>query len=654
MICLQCLAHDPAISCLFDGLTASELGWLFSEAPLESVFTFDIRTRSVSRANFGTVPWPVMFLLGHRHKKHRFLSKKLPAMDHLLEATKDAVHKLRWREFFHDAEHQSGPIHRSMVYAKKIRPFTAAVVGKQTSDAVLEICDDLQASILKACSSSRSRQSGKRKWWANVLHIELAAHAWLAASRYLPIPTDKDGGFCLMLREDVSSLQVELLSGPWYSPVGCNHLSLSWQGSIVPQYNAICKEIVAVDPSTPISILTRSLGFGPKRAVSRLIHTVKTHKPVGKVALRPVHSSSSHSFLGLMSWVTMILTDILARFKHLVKSSDELISRLGTINVEDDDIFVHADLKDFYMTGDPSFLVHHCSLLVKSSIRKVFRSALNFLLTHQYVTSGLFPGMLWRVVTGSGMGLRSSAMVANAAFSHAVELMGLQLLHLSHASNKFAIKQYFRYADNLLFVCRGDFVRIKALLHNLEVCCVPFVGTLEEASHVGVDFLDLNLFKNNSKISIAPILKPTSLASVLSVFSAHPSGVHGAWMKCYVRTMHRHSTSLAWFRSFKAEVLRRLLCAGIDRAIVRNISISTNCTYSITPPVSLLNTQRHNDCVTWIRLPFHPMWSGAISKALTDFSSRHSDVLRSRIGTHCIKAAWHLTMPALGTVVQKI
>ena len=98
------------------------------------------------------------------------------------------------------------------------------------------------------------------------------------------------------------------------------------------------------------------------------------------------------------------------------------------------DIFLHMDLRDFFMCGRCEFVVHHCTLLIPNAHRVAFRKALNFVLSHQYTRSKLHPYRTWKCVQGTGMGLRSSSDVANASFLHAVELCGIASLssHVDH------------------------------------------------------------------------------------------------------------------------------------------------------------------------------------------------------------------------------
>ena len=636
-------------------MTAPELSWLFGSSPTSSVFLYDGQSKSVSRAGF-EIPWPVLFLLGHRHKKHRYLNKKLPEPCDIISCTTDAVNKLKWMNFYKDADRK--PFHRSLHYPRRIKTFE----GHATPE--LEgLCYHLRRALFQSFHRARSEVSRKSKFWANVLNIEKAARDWLALSDFCPIPSDKDGGFVLVDTGTLRNAQLELLSSAWYRELELDFLTpYRWRESILPEYFRVCKQVAAADPRVSLSLLSLSSEGGLAKASSSLLHTCKTHKDPGEVSFRPVHASNRHCFTGLMSWICLVLREVLGRFAHLVDSSDAFIDRIRHCDVAADDILVHLDLKDFFMTGDTGFLVHHCASMVKPSWRTVFRVALTFILDHQYVTSALFPRRCWRVVCGSGMGLRSSSFVANVAFMHAMELMGLMLVHKTHALETYGIKHYFRYVDNLFFVCTGDFVKIRSLVNNVKSTIRPFVGTVEEVSHVGITFLDLNLLKDHhwsvtGKLTFTPYLKPTALLSTLSVMSAHPVGIHEAWMRAYVLRLRDHSSSLVWFRTYKQEVLSRMRGAGIDHAIVAMVERSTEFTEKVGLPVSLF----HDRCLArrersvWIKMPFHPAWVSQFNRCLHIFSVEWQDVIRAQVGgdVASLRAAWQLRMPSLSSVIRR-
>ena len=153
------------------------------------------------------------------------------------------------------------------------------------------------------------------------------------------------------------------------------------------------------------------------------------------------------------------------------------------------------------MCGSPDFLVHHAGLVCPPKHRVEFRRALKFLLTNQFVQSKLHPHRIWQCMEGTGMGLKSNSDVANAAFLHAVEVTGLSLLSGASRS-RFGIKWYCRYFDNLLFILEPDFNRISALKRSLEKNLKPYTAVLEEASHISVSFLDIQICKHDIRSRI--------------------------------------------------------------------------------------------------------------------------------------------------------
>ena len=507
-------------------------------------------------------------------------------------------------------------------------------------------------------SICRARQRPKR-FWANVKPIELAARDWLAASDWVPIPADKDGGYVLVKMDVLKEVQSELLAGPWYSQYGTGCDVQTWK-ALVPQYRRLAKEVAELDDRVSVGLLCSSLSAGPSRLPSRLIHTCKTHKEPGEVSFRAVHSSTGHSFLGLMSWVSLVLKDALAKYAHLVSSSADFLKRIKEVHVSEPDIMMHMDLKDFFMTGSSQFLTHHSSLILPISIRPIYRRVVKFLLDYQFITSWFFPGEWWRVVQGSGMGLRCSSYVSDAAFLHCNELCGLGLI-TARAQQRFGIISYTRYRDNMLFILRQDFSVIRSLKLNVENNMLPYIGTTEEVSHIGVTFLDLNIVKDDcwrhsGCLSYSPYMKPTSFIQALSITSAHKPSTHEAWMRAYVLRLRRHSSSLTWFRTMKWQFLFRLRRAGIDQSLTDEVDRSTRFSVPSGVPVNLRNPVIESKGDMWIVLPFHPVWADSVNRSLHRLALLPgiTEVLH-QIDPHCdaFRVAWCLSMPSLGSIVRK-
>ncbi len=588
-------------------------------------------------------------MLGRRHKKHRYVGKT-PDLRSIIDFVAQSCDKIKWKAFFAGNDRRLPALN---FRRRRVARFSGVVAPE-----VSALCYQLQSSIFSAVRSAVSSQRGKRKSWSNVLPIERAAHAWLWHSDYAAVPTDKDGGFCLVLLSDLIAVQQDLLSGPWYSLFGTNCIQQTFR-ALVPRYRYLVSEVVKIDDRVSAGLLLSSLNRGHNCILSPLIHTIKTHKPPGEVAFRPVHSSGAHSFMGLMAWCSLVLKDGLRKYKHLLFSSQDLINKLEHIEVGTNDVFLHFDLKDFFMTGSARWLVYHSAFVVAPKFREVYRKVATFILENQYIGAHLIPHSVYKVVVGSGMGLKCSSELADAAFVHAVELCGLGLLTRA-AADRFAIKSYFRFRDNLLFIGRPEWEKLRSLKQNVIDNIQPYVGTLEEVSAVGVTFLDLNLVKDerwriSRRVSFNPYLKPTSLLQVLSVRSNHLSHTHAAWMKAYMLRIFRCSSSLVWYRSVKRACLERMSKAGVDRTILREVDRASNYTFKSSLSLSVRHP-RSSEAFFWVKLPHHPVWTSSITRSLRRLSEIHGvqeiwrDIDPNVAG---FRASWCLNSGSLSSIVRK-
>ena len=132
-----------------------------------------------------------------------------------------------------------------------------------------------------------------------------------------------------------------------------------------------------------VSLLCTSLAGGIETFPSYLQHKCKTHTEL--VAFRPLHSSFKHAFTGLMSWVAMILQEGLAKSKHLCGSTDLFLKRITSVEMEEIDIIMQVNLKDFFMTCSAEYFTHHASLPVPTRFRTVFGSVLMLLLSKSWL-----------------------------------------------------------------------------------------------------------------------------------------------------------------------------------------------------------------------------------------------------------------------------
>ena len=104
------------------------------------------------------------------------------------------------------------------------------------------------------------------------------------------------------------------------------------------------------------------------------------------------------------------------------------------------------------MSGDPETLACDAAGFSDEGPRKRLPREVDlFLLTHQFVASKRHPEKLWRVQKVSGMGMKNSGELSDAAFAFLVERWCLKPDTLS----AFAIDLYKRFKDDIIIFARN-------------------------------------------------------------------------------------------------------------------------------------------------------------------------------------------------------
>ena len=92
------------------------------------------------------------------------------------------------------------------------------------------------------------------------------------------------------------------------------------------------------------------------------------------------------------------------------------MKKLRGVRVHDQHFMVRVDIEEFYMSGECAEVAADASrLFAERSPRELMPEVLEFLLGNQYIESDLLPERLWHVQLGSGMGMRHSGAVSDAA-----------------------------------------------------------------------------------------------------------------------------------------------------------------------------------------------------------------------------------------------
>ena len=89
--------------------------------------------------------------------------------------------------------------------------------------------------------------------------------------------------------------------------------------------------------------LNRSMSVPGATVPSRLLLTVKSHKPDGQVGSRNVHASPSVAFAGLAAWVSKVCRDVKRDCAYILGDSASLVDMLRHMEARSDMTFVKLD-----------------------------------------------------------------------------------------------------------------------------------------------------------------------------------------------------------------------------------------------------------------------------------------------------------------------
>jgi hypothetical protein len=154
----------------------------------------------------------------------------------------------------------------------------------------------------------------------------------------------------------------------------------------------------------------------------------KTHKPAGEVSFRPVHATPNYSMMGLAMWLVLILRKKMndPRFSFLLSDSLQFVRGISSMIPTGKSFFMKMDLKDFFMSGTSDELKNDVIAIFDPAnegyLRGLVSGTIDLLLSSQYVSAPCFPGRLWRVVRGAGMGLIFAGDMCDMALATRAEL----------------------------------------------------------------------------------------------------------------------------------------------------------------------------------------------------------------------------------------
>ena len=569
------------------------------------------------------LPWHVVMLLGKYHRKYIFHQKRLPREQLALHQVQDFLIRLQWQYVFRGSQMVTSTI--------KTKGLTCQPPPSSMVPPELCVWSNMFTRTVENClKRARARFRNQRWLGANTLPLEVAALKWMQNSEFVPLPTDKDGGYCLVEKHFVQEAQNGILRKSWYQQ-NFEDLAVLYKNAC-SSYRKLAWNIAEkLQTDALYSQICRSLrGCTNKDLPRKLSLTVKTHKPPGDISFRNLHVGGPQPFGGLSAWLNNQLDGVLHRLPHLLMSSKDLFQRIKDLQFNHPVSLARIDLKEFFMSGkDTDFL--RCVDLLPVSIRPEAAAAIDFLCKHQFLVADAVPGTLWKVQTGTGMGLIHSSQLCDLTYYRHAE----HGLVTANALDVLGICLYLRFRDDILVVYNTEKNQFSRFV-NLLKSKAPYVQLhCESISNVKAVMLDLQISVVQDRVKgrwffdIGPYFKPTSLQVPLSCSSFHNPSVHVSWPFNQLRRLASLCSNETRFQEAKNVFVKRFIDAKEPFCLVSALQ-----KFNPWPINKDGKVIRHRNASQnkWLVLPYHPVWqkSGLKSEIMKFVNS---DLARRLWGT---------------------
>ena len=486
--------------------------------------------------NPADVPWPIRFLLGKFNAKHVLVGDKLPQFRIVREDLDNFINQVKWRHFYRKRPKGS----KLIPQLRRRTPWCP-----YAADSSLEfMLQEIRRNVLGHVTAVRRKRRFAARGFSNTSNLVRYALKLLERSNLAASKVDKGHGFAVCHRDEDTAAELTFLqSSKVYVEIFPHDVNLD---SLHKQYCMLASRICDAEKHDNLyenlhSQLCRSLYTKGAHHIAVLNKTVKVHKPVGEVTMRPIHAASKFLFAGISFWVVGELRDAMAGLPHMLSDSFAAHKALHGMPCSPTDRLIQIDLKDFFLSGSMKELVADiATLLPRSKRTELVLDAIRFLLINQFVRSRAHPGRLWQCEIGSGMGLPHSGEVADAAFYGGVE----QHILTAACMRTHSIKAYVRFRDDILILANGPahgfFWTMKRFSKYFRL---KVVKTAAE-----VHYLDLRVTVGHSALSATAMLKDTTMAVPLSRSSMHSAGVHNSWVGGMLHRYRRLTNSRSEFR----------------------------------------------------------------------------------------------------------
>ena len=575
-------------------LHRSDIESLFAVERLRSkLLTYDYQTQTCKPVE-KDLPWPIVWLLARSHPKF-VLAGATPKPELVTDQVKIFLNRVAWRMALRDDDYKP--------------PFRLSRPSKTMTcrEPLPQAFSDWSESFLESFATQYEHVYNKIRPYdrsTRTLRLVSLAIRMLKDRNVTVLQSDKDGGFILVPRSDLESIERKIL---------CDSSTYVYEdgGMVVATLQAAERTaatladgigIAMSDPNLSAYIMRPMHRVG-RTAVATLGMTVKSHKPPGDVVPRQIHGILGYSFEGHAKWLSGQIREHLGDRSHLVADSQAAKRLLGAVALCGDDDMVKLDIKDFFLSGSLA--------QIKNTTREALRShpsvnliceVVELLVYNQYVVGRHYATCAeygaFRVRKGSGMGLLHSGDLADLLFDHLVDGWALR----ASTRQGLGIRAYVRFKDDCLVLMDG--FRTDLFFDMVKARAKFFTVKLEEINHYRVSYLNLSIIKAGTRLVFRHYTKPTAMSIPLSSLSGQPRNVHSSWPTGMVKTIYALSSRVADARDAATQLRERFSTSTVP-FIVPDVS-----------PVVRPHPRRSRVGTMWMPLKYHPSVARPLQRIL--------------------------------------
>ena len=640
---------------LLKGLPTEEVVSIISGRVQQNIYIFDGNTNSAIKPTSFRIPWTVMNLLS-RNTKFIFINNKLPDLSQVHHASKVLSRKIRWAwHHWHEQSPQRGFSTRWKLKGSRETPPCQHPVGPMVESFIHSVETLIHNEVLDTVRIHR----GARKWWSNLCPAHVHAIRWLKSSSFEAIPTDKDGGFCLIKTHDLRRLLTNKIDPTMYE-----ELSPIYELPTDSLYSLVARQTFdlsrALDDPKPRELILDSLRtHPPKGLVGRLQYTIKTHKPSGKVGARIIHSCSGNPLAEASTAISIQLQKLTKNLKCICKSSEEFIDLLKQVHFPPDakPVMFKLDIADFYMNGDHECLEKYAFEHIDDTKEKLaWQNLLFTVLYHQFVSCRHLDNSRYRVVKGSGMGAIHSGEVSDAVYYHITEKTWAAD---ADVMVKFKVYVYARYRDGIFVCMENDTSLIHPYFRGMFDAAGKIWQLSFDAIGTTVVMLDVSVSitsRGSEGLSFAwkPHFKTTAQKVPLQSSSCHSRAVHRSWPLAEIARVARHYMTESHYNVAKNFLVTKMTNHGLSSDVLQSVRQSNpyheqRCASSIARS-ALTSTKKSKLRLT---LQYHPLVSCSRRQRKLNLLISSWPELSKFLECRTFQISWSKSGPAIGLLLRK-